>query len=95
MDNYATIIVEKNALPSVKESIAIGKRMLERKLLTYTQKLRYFETTKNMDTPTFIRLFENGELGDQKEWIEWEYIASVVKLLQKKLNDLETLRYEA
>ena len=59
MDNYATIVVEKNALPSVKESIAIGKRMLERKLITYTQKLRSFETTKNMDIPFSLSFSPN------------------------------------
>ena len=95
MSNYATIMMEKHALPSVQESLSIGKQVWERKLTTYTRRLRRFETANNMDTQTFSDLFEKGELGDQKEWLEWDHFASVVRVLQKKLRDLETIRYES
>ena len=53
-----------------------------------------FEKAKNMDTEIFKKKFNSGELGDNKEWIEWEHFANVVSLLQKKIIDLETLKYE-
>lgn len=95
MSSYATILVEKHALPSVQESITLGKQILEGKLHTYTRRLQEFETNMNMDTQTFVTRFENGELGDDKEWFEWDYLANVVKGLQKKLQDLETVQYES
>ncbi len=95
MSGYATIFVEKHALSSVQESLAIGKQILEGKLNSYTRRLQQFETKMNMDTQTFITRFENGELGDDKEWFEWDYVANVVRGLQKKLQDLETIHYES
>lgn len=95
MDNYTTIRFEKHALPSVLESIQFGKQILEQKLATCKKRLSDFEYRKKMDTATFIRLFEQGELGDQKEWIEWEHYAGVASLLKKKIYDLETIRYES
>jgi len=95
MAPYATIMIEKHALPSVQESIAIGKHVLERKLAAYTSRLTQFEQTRKMDTLTFLRLFEHGELEDHKEWIEWEHLANVVTLLQKKIRDLEAVKYES
>jgi hypothetical protein len=95
MPNYATILIEKSGLPSVKEGLQIGKYVLERKLSAYSNRLTQCEHAANMDTSTFLRLFEQGELDDRKDWIEWEHLATVVKLLQKKVRDLETLRYES
>jgi hypothetical protein len=95
MNNYTTIMIERSALQSVQESINIGKHVLKRKLAVYADKLKHFEETMHMDTRTFMTLFEQGELGDQKEWLEWDHVASVVKALQKKLRDLETLQYES
>ena len=43
----------------------------------------------------FKKKFGLGELGDDKEWIEWNHLANVVSLLQKKIQDLETLKYES
>jgi len=47
-----------------------------------------------MDAQIFKKKFNSGELGDDKEWIEWEHFTNVVSLLQKKIIDLETLKYE-
>ncbi len=95
MANYATILIEQNSLHSLREGLQIGKHVLERKLSAYSNRLMQCEHAANMDTPTFLRLFEQGALDDRKDWLEWEHLAAVVKLLQKKVRDLETLRYES
>ncbi len=92
MADFAKVMIEKNALPSLKEGIEIGREVLEKKLQAY--RIKKFEEKKGMDTELFIKLFERGELGDDKEWIEWEHLASVTSILQKKITDLEGLRYE-
>ena len=94
MSEIAKVTVAKDALSSLQESINIGKEVLQRKLSAYQKKILEFEKAKDMDNETFKKKFNSGELGDDKEWIEWEYFANVVSLLQKKIIDLETLKYE-
>jgi hypothetical protein len=95
MEEYARVLVEKDGLPSLKDSITIGKQVIERKLAVYQMKIKKLEDAKNMNNETFLRLFNNGKLGDDKEWIEWEHIANVSDLLKKKLDDLSKLKYES
>ncbi len=94
MSDYATITIEKHALNSVKESIAIGTHILSKKLDLYIQRLRHFEQTYGMDTDTFSQLFEQGELGDDKAFFEWDHLVSAVSVLEKKLHDVQLITYE-
>ena len=95
MSKYAKVLIDKNALLSVQESIGIGKQILQKKLVAYQIKVAKFEKLNNMDTVTFSNLFNNGELGDKKEWLKWDYYANAVHLIEKKLSDLEGIRYES
>ena len=94
MTDLAKVTVAKDALSSLQESISIGKEVLQRKLSVYQKKIAELEKAKDMDAQIFKKKFNSGELGDDKEWIEWEHFANVVSLLQKKIIDLETLKYE-
>ena len=93
MSKFATVLVNKNALLSVQESISIGSQVLQRKLIAYQTKTTEFEKRNNMDTATFSKLFDKGELGDSKEWIKWDHYVSVINLLKNKLSDLKGIRY--
>ncbi len=95
MVEYAKIMIEKQALPSIRESIHIGRQVFEKKLEAHQRKLGHFEDSGNMTTDTFLRLFHQGELDDRKEWIQWEHVANVVALLTRKLHDLDMLQYDA
>ncbi len=95
MSKYAKVIVDKEALMSLQESINIGKQVLQRKLAAYRIKITMFEKVNNMDTDTFMNLFNQGKLGDKKEWLKWNHYADVIALLEKKLSDLEGIRYES
>jgi len=94
MKNYAKVMIEKKRLSSLQESINIGKQVMERKLAAYQKKVGKFEQAGGMDTKTFIMSFNKGDLGDNKKWLEWDHVANVVNLLKKKLDDLESLKYE-
>jgi len=94
MKDYAKILIEKEALSTVQEIINIGKQVMERKLAVYRKKIGEFEQTKGMDNETFMISFNKGDLGYDKEWLEWDHIANVAVLLNKKLDDLENLKYE-
>jgi hypothetical protein len=94
MKDYAKVMIDKKGLSSLQESINIGKQVMERKLAAYQKKIGKFEQAGGMDTKTFIVSFNKGELGDNKKWLEWDHVANVVNLLKKKLDDLESLKYE-
>ena len=94
MKNYAKVMIEKKGLSSLRESINIGKQVMERKLAAYQKKAAQFEQAEGMDTEAFIMSFNKGELGDNKKWLEWDHAANVANLLKKKLGDLESLKYE-
>ena len=60
MEDYAKVLIEKNGLPSLKDSITIGKQVIERKLAVYKKKIEKFEEAKDMNNETFLTLFTNG-----------------------------------
>jgi urease accessory protein UreE len=95
MASEATIRIDRDALKSVQESIQLGKTITQQKLAACQSRLARFEKEKQMDTDTFLRLFEDGQLGDDADLIEWEHFARVSAILNKKLSDLETVRYES
>ncbi len=95
MAKYAKVLVDKNALLTVQESIGIGKQILERKLTAYQAKLARFEQANDMKTATFSDLFNKGQLGDKKDWLKWDHYANAVNLLEKKIADLEGVKYES
>ena len=95
MTDYAKILINRNALATLKESIHIGSEVLKRKHAAYQSKLRKFELMNGMDTAVFTAMFGKGELGDKKEWLEWEHAASVENLLRRKLDKLDEIRYES
>ena len=95
MSDYAKVLVDKNALASVQESISIGKQILQRKLTAYRSKVAHFEELNTMDTATFSNLFNKGELGDNREWLKWDHFANAIKLLERKISDLDGIRYES
>ncbi len=78
----------------MRESVNIGRQVLQRKLSVYKKKATKFEQANGMDTETFSQSFNKGDLGDGKEWLEWDHVATVISLLTKRLNDLEKLKYE-
>jgi hypothetical protein len=94
MKDYAKILIERDGLSSLQEIIHIGKQVMERKLAVYQKKIRKFEKAKGMDNESFVTSFNRGELGDDKEWLEWDHAANVAILLNKRLDDLENLKYE-
>jgi len=94
MGETAKISVPRDALPTIKESIDIGKNVLHGKLEAYQRKNQRFEELKGMDASTFNRLFNNGDLGDDKEWIEWDHVVSVIRVLKSKLSELDDITYE-
>jgi len=95
MSKYSKVLINQNALSTLQESINIGKQILQRKQVAYQAKIVQFEKNHDMDTVTFSQLFNQGKLDDKKEWFKWDHYANVINLLEQKISDLESIKYES
>lgn len=95
MSKYSKVLINQNALSTLQESIDIGKQILQRKQVAYQAKIVQFEKNHDMDTVTFSQLFNQGQLDDKKEWFKWDHYANVINLLEQKISDLESIKYES
>jgi hypothetical protein len=95
MSKYSKVLINQNALSTLQESINIGKQILQRKQVAYQAKIVQFEKNHEMDTVTFSQLFNQGQLDDKKEWFKWDHYANVINLLEQKISDLESIKYES
>lgn len=62
------------------------------RLARYERDLRDFETRYSMDSATFYRRFEAGELGDAMDFCEWAGLYELRQDLLEKLRRLEFAR---
>ena len=69
IQGYAKVLIEKERLSSLQESISIGKQVLERKLAVYKKKIEKFEQARGMDNEAFMASFNKGELGDERDFL--------------------------
>lgn len=63
-------------------------RLLELKTQLETQ-CRDFETTYRQTSTNFYQRYNNGELGDEMDYIEWAATLEMLKKLDQKLSLLE------
>jgi len=69
--------------------VTIGQYRL--RLKRYEQELRDFEQRYGMDSATFYRRFEAGELGDAMDFFEWAGLYELHQDLLEKLKRLESI----
>jgi hypothetical protein len=50
---------------------------------------RRFEKQYNLDSPTFYQKYQNGELGDDIDFIEWAATIEMLENIEKRLGLLE------
>ena len=55
----------------------------QEKLEACKKRLARFEKQNGMDTDTFLRLFQAGQIGDDADLIEWEHFAYLTGILEK------------
>jgi hypothetical protein len=59
------------------------------RLARYQRELREFETRYGLDSPTFYRRFEAGELGDAMDYFEWSGLWELYQDLKTRIERLE------
>ena len=68
--------------------VALSQHRL--RLKRYEQDLREFEERYGMESATFYRRFEAGELGDAMDFFEWAGLYELYQDIQKKIRRLES-----
>lgn len=61
------------------------------RLARYEHDLREFETRYGMESATFYRCFEAGELGDDMDYFEWSGLWELYQDLKAKIERLERI----
>jgi hypothetical protein len=56
----------------------------------YEHELKEFENRYGMDSASFYRQFEAGELGDAMDYFEWAGLYELLENLEQKINRLES-----
>jgi hypothetical protein len=86
-----TLTLQEEAIPLVRAGLAMKKTALEVNLRRYSQRLKHFENRYDMDLTTFASRFEQGELGDEADWFEWEYNLDAYRETLRQLKILERI----
>ena len=68
--------------------VTLGQHRL--RLEQYERDLREFEERHGMDSATFYRRFEAGEMGDAMDFFEWAGLYELRRDLVEKIQRLET-----
>lgn len=81
----ATMTLKPEALPIIRSGLDMKRRSLEIGIKRYRSRLTDFETRFAMTSHDFDRRFNNGELGDDDAWFEWEYVLDAYRETVRQL----------
>ena len=68
------ITIQQEAIPIMKSSLRMRGRVLEFNLGRYKERLTALERRYGMTSEDFAAKFNAGELGDDADWFEWQYL---------------------
>jgi len=88
----ATMTMLPEALPIVKSSLALKRKSLEFNLSHYRTRLNAFETQYQMSSEQFAERYRTGELGDDPEWFDWEFVLDAYQETSRQLELLGSVR---
>ena len=86
-----TFTLQPQAIPLVKAGIELKRRLLEFGLRRYRERLAEFESRHGFDSQTFARKFNAGELGDEADWFEWQYVWDAFQETRREIELLKSV----
>ena len=78
--------LNKETKSFIKSSLNIEENILNLGLNKWKNKLKEFEKEHKISTETFVKKFNNGELGNDKKWFGWIFAYKAYNHIIKKLN---------
>jgi hypothetical protein len=88
----ATITMQQEAMSVVKSSLEMKRKALEFNLRQYQTRLTAFEKQHQMSSEQFTDKFGTGELGDDVEWFEWEFVLDAYQETTRQLELLKSIQ---
>jgi hypothetical protein len=88
----ATLTIRQEAVPIVKSSLATRRKSLEFGLRRYRARLDGFERQHQMTSEQFATRFGTGELGDDADWFEWEFVLEATREAERQLELVKSIR---
>lgn len=73
---------------TIDKLIALEQARVQNKLSDLTAHLETFEDRYEMSSDEFYRRYENGELGDAADFMEWSSFYDMAQSVQQHLNRL-------
>lgn len=87
-----TITLQWEVVPIVKSSLEMKRKALEFSLGRYKKRLTAFESQYEMESDEFAARFNAGELGDDADWFEWQYVLDAYRKTLRQLRLLGAIR---
>lgn len=84
---------ERPLKPLVEAALANEVRLLESGIQRTKKRLQQFEESHQMASEEFVRRFENNELDESLEYIEWIGEYRLLKRLQDKADTLRAIKF--
>ena len=88
----ATITIQQEALSVVRSGIEMKRCALKVNAQQYRARLDAFEKRHGMDSDQFAIRFNSGELGDEADWFEWDYVLDSYRETTRQLELLKTVK---
>ena len=88
----AILKVDQDALPVLKSGLELKRNALKFNLRRYQDRLTQYEQTHRMTSEQFAAKFSSGELGDEREWFEWEFALDAVRETERQMNLLGNVK---
>lgn len=88
----ATLTMRQDAVPIVRSSLEMKLRALEFNLRQYQARLNRFEKQYLMTSDQFATRFGAGELGDDAQWFEWEFVLDAYRETARQVELLKSIR---
>jgi len=78
--------------PILVEALSDQLSFVRMRFLKYDRECKEFESKYQMDSDSFFRKFESGELGDELHWFDWYASLKGRQIWNKKLEVLSEIR---
>lgn len=92
MSATITMTLRPEVVPVVRSCLESKRKALTFNLRQYQARLTTLEKRHQMPTATFISRFKAGELSDDRDWFEWEYLFDAYQEVARQLQLLESVK---
>ena len=87
-----TMTLDQEALSVVKSGLEMKRKALDLNRHQYKERLAAFELSHRITSEQFTAKFQAGELGDNSEWFEWEFVLDALRETDRQIKLLDSVK---